>query len=152
MLQSRLLPDSVCKQSAKLTVTAYHRSSANRISNYLSQLGLPHHSKCVWGKIRICLPVLILALAQLLTLTVSKSVGNDANLVKGKLKLLFDILKSFYSTTLIYFAIGRISSAAKCIQGKISAINKKSLLWSPVSISPDEHETGGNSETFQQVS
>jgi len=104
------------------------------------------------GKIRRCLPVLIFALAQLLTLTVSKSVGNGANLVTGKLKLLFEILKSFYSTTLMYCAIGRIGPAAKCIQGKISAINKKSLLWSPVSISPDEHETGGNGETFQQVS
>ena len=152
MLQSRLLPDGVCKQSSKLTVAAYRQSSANRISNYPLQRGLPHCSKWVWGKIRRCLPVLIFALAQLLTLTVSKSVGNGANLVTGKLKLLFEILKSFYSTTLMYCAIGRIGPAGKCIQGKISAINKKSLLWSPVSISPDEHETGGNGETFQQVS
>ena len=34
MLQSRCLPDSVCKQSAKLTVATYRQSSANRISNY----------------------------------------------------------------------------------------------------------------------
>ena len=45
------------------------------------------------GKIRRCLLVLILTLAQLLTQTVSKSVGNGANLVTGKLKLLFEIKK-----------------------------------------------------------
>ena len=73
------------------------------------------NSKWVWGKIRRCLPVLILALAQLLTLTVSKSIGNGANLVTGKLKLLFEILKSFYSTTLMYCAIGKIGPAIKSI-------------------------------------
>ena len=50
MLQSRLLPDRVCKQSAKLTMAAYHRSSANHISNYLLLWGLPHRSKLVWEK------------------------------------------------------------------------------------------------------
>ena len=149
-------PMACVNKALSWLLAAYRRSSANRISNYPLQRGLPRRQNGSGGKIRRCLPVLIFALAQLLTLTVSKSVGNGANLVTGthvhcKLKLLFEILKSFYSTTLMYCAIGRIGPAAKCIQGKISAINKKSLLWSPVSISPDEHETGGNGETFQQV-
>ena len=50
MLQSRLLPDGVCKQNAKLTVAAYRRLSENRISNYTLLRGLPHRPKLVWGE------------------------------------------------------------------------------------------------------
>ena len=130
MLQSRLLSGSVCKQSAKLTVawllTVDRQKTVFLIIRY-QEVSLTIQN---WSgeKIRRCLPDLILTLAQLLTLKVSKSVGNGANLVTVKLKLLFEILKSFDFTTLMYCAIGRIGPAGKCIQGKISAINKKSLL------------------------
>ena len=69
-------------------------------------------------------------LAQFKTLTVSKSVGNDADLVTGKLKLLLETLKSLHGfhNANVYCAIGRIGPAGKCTQGKICAINKKSLL------------------------
>ena len=38
----------------------------------------------ICGKIRRCLPVLFVTLAQLLILTVSKSIGNGVNSVTGK--------------------------------------------------------------------
>ena len=61
-------------------------------------------------------------------------------------------MKSFYFTANAS-ASGRIGPAAcKVPLGKICAINKKLLLWWLVSISPIEHETDGNSETFPQVS
>ena len=80
------------------------------------------------------------------TIVKPDSIGDVANLVTCKLKLLFEILKSFYFTTLMCCAIGRTSPAAKCFRRNICTINKSLLL------ALTEHETDGSGETFLQVS